>query len=288
MTTCDFDGTAVDVVGVAPKASGKLPLAIWLSGTHMPFNSHIGDAMKTQMNQRSFVAVTIHYPNQDYPDGDCKAWNDKGRHLARCIDSVCKNKQVTWKANCALGLAVYGHSQGAQLAQLVGDFTETRVTAVLAFAGILDEVFRDDQYSCFHYQTPRSKRRILQGENDGFMAGDGRTMGSGSVDVAIRNARDISGYTTEVCPGRDCIQQDGSGYYVALSTEVGVTMTHMWFINWNMDGGVATFDGLATAFTQPKDTYARYGVVDNLDWLALTALNAAYSWRTEYQYPTGH
>lgn len=266
--TCDFINTDTNqpakADGFAPTTDGKFPLAVFTQGTKMPYNLGAATDFLELMVDRGFVAIIIQYSNMKYA-GSCSKFETKASNVGACIKKFCDSYD---KVDCSKGVATYGYSQGGQVANLVGNFNDN-VTATLAISSsILNHgKYTEEQKDCSTgLSTPRNKRRIFIGDKDGHFAGNGK-VNSGTAEEAIENALHMSGYDDGTCTQEtlDCIQPDGSGYYVATTADTGIPdMNHYWFMSF-----YPVF-GLNPVF-EYADASAPWGATANLDWLAKAA-----------------
>jgi len=273
--TCPFLNTDTGengaVSGMYPEGDGPFPLAVYLQGTRMPYGHPMSVAMLEQMAQRGFVAVNIHYSNMRYGGGDCQVWEGKASNVASCVDQMCEHEKV----DCSLGLAVWGYSQGGQVSSLVGNYTTHTVTAQFGMSSSIMShgytstgiTWSEAQGECLKLKVPANKRRILIGDKDGHFGGNGK-FGSGETEDVIAMCQLALGLQPSDCPDEmHCIQDDGSGYYVATQSETGVMMNHFWFIGIGATG----ISGLSAAFSSPPNADDPWGAKVNFDWLASTA-----------------
>merc|ERR1711998_120659 len=118
---------------------------------------------------------------------------------------------------------------------------------------------------------PRHKRRYMLGEGDQYFAepmpwnatscGGGRIL-CPSEAATETNLKIASGF--DCGSNRDCLQRDGSGYYVTTTANTGdpsVTPDHF---NW-MAGGKTTDVSIASWY---DNAHAPWGFPASLDWLA--------------------
>eukprot|EP00931_Biecheleriopsis_adriatica_P006674 TRINITY_DN10803_c0_g1_i2.p1 TRINITY_DN10803_c0_g1~~TRINITY_DN10803_c0_g1_i2.p1 ORF type:complete len:347 (+),score=50.60 TRINITY_DN10803_c0_g1_i2:91-1131(+) len=275
--TCPFlnqdTGEHGAVSGMFPEGDGPFPLAIYLQGTYMPYSHPMSVEMLEQMVQRGFVAVNIHYSNMRYPGGNCQVFETKASNVASCVDQMCEHAKV----DCSLGLAVYGYSQGGQVAALLGNYTTHTVTAQLSISSSIIShgttsagvSFSDTQAECFQLKLPRNKRRILIGDKDDHFGGKG-AYGSGQAEEVIAMCQLALGLRPSDCADQmRCLQEDGSGYYVATMNETGTFMSHMWFID--LDYTTYAIQGLSSYFKNPPNADDPWGAQASFDWLASTA-----------------
>jgi len=271
--TCDFVNSDTNQLaqanGFAPKQHGKFPLAVFTQGTHMPYGHAAADGFLKEMVNRSFVAINVQYANMQYPGGNCSVFENKAKNVAGCIKKFCDTYD---KVDCSKGVATYGYSQGGQIANLAGNYNRNITASLAISASILSHAgLTDHQKECLNIQTPRSKRRIFIGEKDGHFGGNGQ-VNSGNQTGVIANALHMSGYDVNgTCNETtlDCIQGDGSGYYVATTADTGIThMNHFWFLD--IDYMTHQIRGLNPTFAN-ADASKKWGAKANFDWLAQAA-----------------
>lgn len=269
--TCNFENTdtglPAQIIGEVPQGDGPWPLAVYLQGTYASWGNGVAVAFHEQMAQRKFYSISIQYSNMKYQNGgNCAMFKEKASNVAGCIDQLCTEKNI----DCSLGLAMYGWSQGGQVSSLVGNYTTFPVTAWLGFSSTYlnyGPVGPVAQHECLSpLKVPQHKRRLIMGDVDGLMGGNG-SAASGNVTVIIDGARKVTDPPSCTTP-YDCIQEDGSGYYVATTAETGLVMYHWWFI-----GATASGMGLQAAFVNPPSPSVEWGEKTLFDWLASTALD---------------
>lgn len=270
-STCSFINTDTNapaqIVGEAPQGNGPWPLAVYLQGTYTPWASGVATAFHQQMAQRSFYSISIQYNNMEYQNGgSCEMFKTKAGNVAGCINTLCTQTNI----DCSLGVAMYGWSQGGQVSSLVGNYTNFPVTAWLGFSATYINYLgtREEQEECLKLKVPTHKRRLLMGANDGLMGGNG-SKGSGNVTVIIEGSKEVTDPPSCTTP-YDCIQGDGSGYYVGTTAETGLPMYHWWFIQ--MSG--PNPGTLQDVFVNPPDPSVEWGEKTVFDWLASAALTS--------------
>ena len=215
----------------------------------------------------------VEYPAYPSYPGSCSGQRAKMSTVANGIRKVCDRS----KANCDLGLAVHGFSQGAHIASLAKEY-EPRVSAALHFGhgntnlgsllGALASFGMSGStgvMNCFNNannRLPRSKRRYLNGENDPFFG----VIASGNR----RQLQAVSGYN---CGNRnDCIQSDGSGYKIVTASNLGINIVaamlgqpgHCFFLSTCITGGLR-------GSWRNAGASSKYGMVHSFNWLAHAA-----------------
>ena len=189
-------------------------------------------------------------------------------------------------ADCHAGVAVHGHSLGGLLGGLVSRVAP--VTAMLSWgsgsimpgwdtccgqngnhsccdnaSGIVGGqpllCEQDQQQSEF---LARSRRRLVIGADDAYYGGSHPLYGG------LANCRQRSG--DDCGEANNCIQADGSGYYLPNNTEVGVQLDVVDIVR-RAQSHIFYESALNALNPQFEQTDAEWGLRRNLDWLARTA-----------------
>ena len=176
--------------------------------------------------------------------------------------------------DCASGIATLGYSQGTLLTVLAAQYNRQ------ISAAFLQEGARPTSPSDYTIcdsiniasSLPKHKRRYVMGSGDQYFAWPTPYVNGSchkippvcpTEDGAEGNLKLASGY--DCGKARNCLQSDGSGYYVTTTTNTGgPTPDHF---NW-MTGGKAGVDvGIAPWY----NTDASWAFPASLDWLAAAA-----------------
>jgi len=130
------DGSALcssnwTMVGYEPVTSGRRPVFLYFLGTISPGTFQpdpAGDAVLRAMAQRGYVALQVQYDNgyslgaqQLHNKASCMFDPSRTQSL---VGAVCARANV----NCDLGIATWGHSQGAMMAAMASSY-DARVRA---------------------------------------------------------------------------------------------------------------------------------------------------------------
>jgi len=275
-------------------------VAIYLPATGLDVENVVDTPMCQAMADKGVNTFIIEYYNKAYFHTD-RAFRNKADELGTCINEVCG---TTGAGNCALGVGIFGFSQGGQLAFCVPDYAE-HVTAVLSFSGSVhygntdSDRNQDDGYTrTSQWQTMSAKmsavgashRRLIMGATDAVMGSSGSFAGAGQGDMCnvVWGAQHVTGLDAADCGGGGpygcgktgplhCIQADGSGYYIVRTSDWGGSFSgHEWFCTHeNDDPSSGEITGLQTAFTNPDET-ADWGLSVNLNWLKTSATGAGH------------
>lgn len=214
-----------NIVGHEPTPSGTYPIAVYLTGTYMPFNDKDAQEFTQRMAARGFVAATVEYVTGNYPTS-CGVMEAR----ARCIfDSTSAESAITKlcaraKADCNKGIVTAGFSQGANLATLGRNY-ESRARAVFAIGDVYKpatinlKTCLQDSATAF----TANQMRAVSGEHDGF---------AGGTPDSVR--ADLITVTGQTCGTTvwDCLQLDGSGWYMVKDAQVADgTADHCFFLS---------------------------------------------------------
>jgi len=242
---------------------GGSPLYMWTDGTGMAHDDPADDELLAYMASKGFVAVSVQWDNSDYSTWDaCPGLEVKAEAIFSSGDAdsalsvLCAMQDV----DCAKGVAVHGFSQGAQLSALAAGHSDL-VTAALLFAngndvshGIMQmECLSDSEIS---RSIPQERRRSIIGVNDG----DFNTQGSVKVQQVATTGME--------CSSSNCLQVDGSGYFIIDSEtcpecDARDQFSHCFFYPCTRDR--------PSLYRLFEDTCEPWGMKAGLDWLASTA-----------------
>lgn len=212
---------------------------MWIMGTFdkfdntEPYMSNIYDNFTEHMASKGYIAAIPDYQNLDFcldPCADTQCAHslsaaigiptgaigkigqpEKNRGLMKALDVLCALPQ----ADCSLGVAVAGHSQGAYSAVQLATI-DKRVTAINPWSyGYVDTTAKDScacvTAAVVDKHIPKTKRRMVVGEAD--------DLNSLNSPKDMKGPPVFSSYTCEGPAPINCIQSDGSGYYVIAKTE---------------------------------------------------------------------
>jgi len=192
---------------------------MWIDGTEFVPSSY--QTMPDQfymmeMLQRGFIAVTVEYDDSviDYASA-CEGnriWDFKGfTHKAReifdgsvadsVISQLCDGPNAI--ANCRLGIASHGFSQGAHIAALGSNY-EPRVSASLLFGNGNFNSYISARLECTdndNISLPRERRRSISGDADRFFGG--------SFSGVLKQQKETSGY--DCADNFDCFRKLPAG-----------------------------------------------------------------------------
>eukprot|EP00928_Gymnodinium_smaydae_P049683 TRINITY_DN3336_c0_g1_i11.p1 TRINITY_DN3336_c0_g1~~TRINITY_DN3336_c0_g1_i11.p1 ORF type:complete len:606 (-),score=100.70 TRINITY_DN3336_c0_g1_i11:262-2055(-) len=226
------------------------------------------------MAKRGFVAAQVAYDQLGWTGDVCAdldtmdqyapsrgqnsvSAKTKAKSMVKAVDVLC----AVDGADCSKGVAAHGFSMGSWIAALLPVFDE-RVTAVLLFGYGLErepqECISSPRLSA---HIEKSKRRIVNGVNDECFVNHN----------VMAQMRSLSGY--DFCNGNDCLQRDGSGFYLVSPSDYTMgevssnVATHLFFRT-----GTDTQSTLFPSFTEQPDPWA---LTSNMDWLARAAVGSS-------------
>eukprot|EP00316_Scyphosphaera_apsteinii_P011644 CAMPEP_0119319430 /NCGR_PEP_ID=MMETSP1333-20130426/49335_1 /TAXON_ID=418940 /ORGANISM="Scyphosphaera apsteinii, Strain RCC1455" /LENGTH=421 /DNA_ID=CAMNT_0007325835 /DNA_START=51 /DNA_END=1316 /DNA_ORIENTATION=+ len=274
------------IAGFEPLGTQQLPIFVFIMGTGDNFLSPVDVELLWGMAQRGFISATVDYPNPyselqtSNPDNDDWFLWKAGRIFPAALDVLC----ALPRADCSLGVAVAGHSQGGYIT-LGSVYQDERISAILpmgilSFTRLASENrnftawMEDDLLST---TVPKHKRRIVLGLNDEVLFPDylpvPQYILKGFAYVALKY---MSGYYDCMEGQNNCLQPDGSGF---LLIEGGM---HNFY--GNCDPGILLPAGIIAGgeldLTEASGTITKCGFRDgtgedgmgkNFDWLARAA-----------------
>ena len=197
------------LIGHEPSATGKYPVAVWLTGTLADYAGEGALAFTRSMASLGFVAASVEYTNTTYPS--CSALTTRASCVfnASSASSAIAKLCARSKADCSKGIVVAGISQGANLASLAKNY-DSRARAAYLLSNVVTPSFYDNT-SCLKDSATSfsaSQVRIVSGESDEYMSGVSETR-SNLVTATGRS-----------CSGNSCLSSDGSGWYIVSNSEV--------------------------------------------------------------------
>ena len=210
--------------GYEPSESGTYPLYIWLAGTSMSSWGTDAQIYTNYVASNNIVGASVYYQNNVYPS-TCNQFRSKASSIfttssaTSAISVLCSRPKV----DCTKGIIVSGFSQGAQLASLSANYVTTpySITGVYEMGGG-DRVSGGFNFeSCLAFNTlslTTDKIRSCVGEFDEVF-GVNRN-GVRTQQIAITGQNNCGAFAT------DCIQSDGSGWYIVVNAEAGRTASH--------------------------------------------------------------
>jgi hypothetical protein len=205
-TSC---GSSYNIVGEEPATAGRHPVFIYTVGTTENNNNGQGLAVIKKMAEKGYVAAMVGYSSGLF--GSCTYISNKARCIfnpastTSAIATICSRA----KADCSKGIVTAGFSQGSIIATLAKNF-DSRVRA--AYGVGLHKNYTTFSASCVlptNRTLPQNRLRAVNGEGDVF---------GGNTEASNRTSSiAVTGYT---CTGTNCLQADGSGWYVLKGNEV--------------------------------------------------------------------
>jgi hypothetical protein len=230
--------------------SGAHPLFLYFVGTSFSasdlsarYDSEAAQKVTEAMARRGFVALSVEYDNGLSFAADklsCVFASDKP-------DSVLNVACALPNVDCALGIATWGHSQGALFAHAASSF-DARVRAVWTTG-----------YSGGSYPLSDNRLRVVNGEAD-------------TMNASWMTLNDASGMTATDCPddGRSaCLRADGSGWIVVKAADCQLSSAdHCWFDRTSCGAAAISLEPNWIAASSDKP----FALEANADWVAETAL----------------
>jgi hypothetical protein len=230
------------------------PLFLYFTGTNFVTDeaafrdqsAPAADAVTEAMARRGFVAIWAEY------DNGAIAWLSDHVAQLKCLfdtdtTSILAVACALPQVDCNLGIATWGHSQGAYVAIRAHDFDARARAAWLAGYG------GDAQPT-----LPKNRLRVENGEGD-----------TTNGQPATVNA--VTGLTDAECPDNgtsSCFRADGSGWVIVRAKDcVTSTADHCWFDRKTCTDSqvILEHNWVDPASTKP------FALESNADWIAATA-----------------
>lgn len=235
-------------------ASGaRHPLFLYFVGTifvpgdaSATYDSQAALKVTEAMARRGFVAISAEY------DNGAVAWlSDHVAQLACLFGSenpqsllagACSLENV----DCSLGIATWGHSQGALVAHMAAS-SDSRVRAVwtTGYGGDARATLSPNRF------------RVVNGEAD-------------TTNGLVASVNSTAGFTSGECPDdgrKECLRADGSGWIIVQRADCQITSAdHCWFDKKTCTDGAETLEPnwIDPASTKP------FALEPNADWVAET------------------
>lgn len=266
--------TRYDTAGLEPydasRPNERYPLFLYFVGTS--FNpaesrdyykdSAAPRAALQAMAARGFVAVTVQYDNlSTLFDNSVSVAGFRNKHAClfgssnpkNLLTVLCKRRNV----NCAAGIGIFGHSQGAEMALGAGTH-DKRVNAIFATG--------DASVPGLAPAIAYNRIRLVNGEHDlitGYTSGMYAFTGTSWLD----------------CMGQDsaCLRTDGSGWIMVRQAELANPSLPFYDQNiadhcWFYSRACGTEEELEPRWT--PDTTCPFSLAATADWLARTAMKS--------------
>ena len=243
------------------------PLFIYTTGTAMFYKSKTAISYTKYMAINGFIAVSAEYDVLDYPFS-CDEWFEKAEKLwdqnvnNSLINVLCNNENLELNINCTKGIVLSGFSQGAQLTLLAPKYNGNQINGMYIMGGG-DKLFgRFDFTQCLSFDTlntESSKIRSMVGENDIYF-------GKNINGVRIQQ-NSISGTICDDDYTTDCLQNDGSGWYIIQEFETSSGTAPHCYAYKNTDCHSGQWDDHYINDDPLKQKQRKWSQQKNLQWL---------------------
>jgi hypothetical protein len=232
---------------------GKYPLFLYFVGTtFVPsdqsshYDCQAAAKVTEAMARRGFVALSVQY------DNGAVAWLSDHMNQLGCLFGPANTASVLAVAcslpqvDCDLGIATWGHSQGALVADLAANY-DARVRAVWTTG------YGGDARATL----ARNRFRVVNAEGD-------------TGNAVVASLDQTAGFTTTECPDdgrKQCLRTDGSGWIIVQKKDCQLTAAdHCWFDKLSCTDNPETLEPnwIDPASTKP------FALESNADWVAET------------------
>ena len=249
------------IYGSEPTAPGTYPVLIYLHGTLADWTGNQeGQVISQLAAAQGFVAIAPTYDSS-------RTRNTKGFNgNATCMFNPSRSGNVISyacslpEADCSGGVLLAGFSQGGELALRAKNYNADVTAAWVIGVNGAGETGAALPSPAGTRALATSKLRVNVGQLDVT------NQGAGPLDVTGLNA--ITGVNCG--PTYDCLQADGSGYYIVSNSEVADHIAdHCYWMRSNKYFYSCTLyptiAGLDPGFAPPSTT--AWSLITNLDWL---------------------
>eukprot|EP01084_Bolivina_argentea_P304482 525859_1 len=229
----DFRYGSGGITGFVPSGTDTYPLFVWVTGTQMNHWTNDDIIYCNYMANAGFAAVSLDYQGRglfpltcgaDNSDSDTN-WAGKARLLWNsdnpfsALSVLCNPdfNENTSRIDCNKGIILAGFSQGAQLVSLAGNWGfDALIKGIYQMGGgwKLYNII-NFEFDCLRYENTKiddTRIRSCVGAWDGYF---GENPEGVFDEQRIITNRCTSGPLTY-----NCLQSDGSGFYIVQSEEV--------------------------------------------------------------------
>jgi dienelactone hydrolase len=244
------------IYGAQPSAAGKYPVVVYLHGTLSDWGGNPDGQKFAQLAAgQGFVAAAITYDSSmtlNTPDDQDHAYCMFNQsHSGNPLNTIC----AMAKADCSKGILVTGFSQGGDIAVMSKNYN-SNVQAVWGI-GTSENTAPFVAPPAGIRALPNNKLRINIGQNDSFIYPNGF------------NPTNQIAMTGDNCgTSFQCLQADGSGYYIVQNSEVadGNADHCYWMsVNTSTDSCTLTITNFDPGFQPPATT--SWSMITTLNWL---------------------
>ena len=255
------------IYGAKPTTAGNYPTLVYLHGTTADSNKNKeGQKFIELAAAQGFVALAA-----TYDSGSSIRERDLNRH-AYCMfgddnqgslkSTICSHAKV----DCSDGILMSGFSQGAAIALIAKNY-EPSVKALWAI-GLSGYIYRNYDVPSDSFAPPLGTRAL---PNDKLVINMGEASNIFSKKLAAADLPSLKQMTGNDCGNEfDCIQANGSGYYVIKNAEIkdGVADHCYWLMVNKWSTGMSCTKApkeLDPGFQPPTTT--KWSMLTNLNWL---------------------
>lgn len=250
----------MNLYGAKPTTAGTYPMLLYLPGTYGDYTDAEGKLFVQHAAAQGFVAMSVEY--------DSSVTNTEAGYKAQafCIfdqnhaNNALTNACAVAGADCSRGALVAGFSQGGAISVISKNYTPN-VNAVWAI-GVSANIYPNNTVPTNALPAP-SGTRVLA--NNKLVMNMGQTSNTFTKNLTIKDLPSLKAMTGADCgTSFQCLQSNGSGYYVVANSEVADgTADHCY---WEGNGGCTLSPtDLEVGFVPPSTN--SWSMIRNLDWL---------------------
>jgi len=255
------------IYGAKPTVTGDYPTLIYMHGTTADSNQNKeGQRFVERAAAQGFHALAVTYRSSG-------SLNEKGLHRhAYCAFDQSRSGNAmaavcaTAGASCSKGVVLAGFSQGAAIAAIAKNYND-KVKAVWAI-GLSAYIYPKYEIPTNTFAAPHGTRAL---PNDKLVINMGQSSNISKKNLIAEDLPSLKKLTGQDCgSGFNCLQQDGSGYYVVSNAEIKDKVADHCY--WMMVNKWST--GMSCT-TSPKEfepgfqppALTNWSMIRNLEWL---------------------
>ena len=248
----------MNLYGAKPTAAGTYPLLLYVPGTYGDYTDAEGKLFVQHAAAQGFVAVAVEY------DSSITNTNAGHQGQAFCMfdqshpNSALSNACAVAGADCSRGALVTGFSQGGAIALISKNYTPN-VNAVWTL-GVSAEIYPSNTVPANAIAAPNGTRVL---PNNKLVMNMGQATNIFTKNLASYDLPSLKAMTGANCgTSFQCLQTDGSGYYVVANSEVADNNADHCY--WTKSCSLSP-SSLEVGFQPPATT--QWTLIRNLDWL---------------------
>eukprot|EP01084_Bolivina_argentea_P078508 142477_1 len=256
--------------GYEPSSEGSYPLFIYLQSTDFPQWNWDTQIYTQYIASNNIVAAAVSYGNILYPRS-CDGFISKAISIFNRSNSTSAISILCSKINvdCKLGVILAGFSQGAQLSSMAANYAQNDIIkGVYEMGGGYKRIDMNNNFEeCLSFKTlsiSSSSIRSCIGEQDPYFGGN--AFGIREQQIIITGVDNCSPLPLTM----DCIQSDGSGWYIISDQEAQKNATHCYAYNTLLTDSCSITNSFTSQYYGGCKLDCLWSMESNFEWLMNT------------------